>query len=258
MASTNLISAGWSLLSNCFAPRVLSILSILEGAIVNSSYEDPLVEKQNNFHKTWNVFLEGEFRKRESVLSNSEKWTPASTSQDRSSTSRFECLLRKTSLNSCDWSQRQYCSAKTMISRLRLCKIIQDHTRSWVQTAFETWGNVKAVTFILTFKASRNQWAQVKSFFKWKFWHLVTNTPVLIFHVLFIKINWLNSCYLCEEGTLHSWTVVLQMYSGEMPARSSRVKGRFNLSASEQHVNKGMKSWHVNPEQNVDEVVSGE
>lgn len=47
MASTNLISAGWSLLSNCFAPRVLSILSILEGAIVNSSYEDPLVEKQN-------------------------------------------------------------------------------------------------------------------------------------------------------------------------------------------------------------------
>ena len=73
MASTNLISAGWSLLSNCFAPRVLSILSILEGAIVNSSYEDPLVEKQNNFHKTWNVFLEGEFRKRESVLSNSEK-----------------------------------------------------------------------------------------------------------------------------------------------------------------------------------------
>ena len=65
---------------------------------------------------------------------------------------------------------------------------------------------------------------------------------VLTVHAFFRPVMWLNSCYLCEEGTLHSWTVVLQMYSGEMPARSSRVKGRFNLSASEQHVNKGMKS----------------
>ena len=67
--------------------------------------------------------------------------------------------------------------------------------------------------------------------------------------------------YLNDWVNLHSFTVKLQMYSGDMSDRSSRVKGRFSFSAGDSthaHVHRGNTSWQVIPEQPVAPVLSGE